>query len=112
MPFGRIHEILSFGVLLVLVATLQHYNLTYNLLFLAGSWIAGTLYLSPDLDAHYSRSKNRIGYFHYVFVFFKHRGILHNPVLWICIFLVCLQLKQGWIGVGLMGAAMVHIILD
>jgi len=112
MPSGRIHELISIFALVLLIATLQFCKVPYNFPFLAGAWIFGTFYLSPDLDARYSRSKNRIGYFRYAFIFFRHRGILHNPFFWIFIFLICLKLKQGWIGAGLSGQALVHIILD
>lgn len=112
MSKGIIHELFSFFVLLLSIAILQFYKVPHDPLLLTGSWIFGTLYLSPDLDARYSRAKNRIGVFKYLFIFAKHRQSMHKPWFWSLIALGCLLAGQGWIGAGIAGAAGTHILLD
>ena len=113
MPSGRVHETLNIAALCIAIAILLFFKVIHQgICEFTLMWIIGTFYISPDLDADYSRSKNRIGGFKYLFNFFHHRGILHNSSFWFCLFLVFLFLEHGWIGVGLMGASMVNIILD
>jgi uncharacterized metal-binding protein len=112
MSTYKIHEPLSFISLLVIIAILQFYKVPFELIQLLGSWIFGTLYLSPDLDANYSMPKNRIGVLKYIFVSFKHRGIMHSPLTWGFLCYVCFYFGYGWIGAGLLGAALSHIIID
>jgi uncharacterized metal-binding protein len=110
---GIYHELFSFVVLVLLILGLLYFNFQfYSILQLTIGWVVGTLYLSPDLDADHSRSLKRIGSFKYLFMFTRHRGVLHNPFFWVCLFLVFLHFGYGWLGTGLTGAALVHIVAD
>jgi|GEM_PF-1920196 uncharacterized metal-binding protein len=84
------------------------YELTQVFLF----WVIGTLYLSPDLDARYSRSKLRIGHFRYLFIFTKHRGFMHNLIFGIFICVIMGYFGYWGARLGILGSAMVHIIFD
>jgi uncharacterized metal-binding protein len=103
------HEIASLSILLLALYVLKVDN---NILQLITSWLLGILILSPDLDADYSRPKNRIGVFKVLFSNFRHRGIMHNPVFWSLILLGFYHYNYTWIGIGLFGSAMVHILID
>lgn len=109
MSSYKIHEPVSLAFLLIALYILK---VDLSILQLIGSWIFGTLILSPDLDADYSRPKNRIGVLRWLFIPFKHRGILHNPVTWACILLICFHYGYTWVGIGLFCSAMIHIMLD
>ncbi len=83
MSSGRVHEALNTVLLCIIIATLCFYKfVVQGVCEFALMWVIGTFYLSPDLDADYSRSKNRVGGFKRLFYFFHHRGTLHNPYLW------------------------------
>jgi len=109
---GKSHELINFSILFLLVPILYYLDVGGIPLFSFG-WVIGTLYLSPDLDADYSRSLNRMGNLKYLFWFTtRHRGILHNPVFWSFLFLILVFLRHAWMGAGLFGAALVHIMVD
>ncbi len=110
---GMSHELINFIILFFLIPTLFFLNIQGpNITYFSFGWVIGTLYLSPDLDADYSRPLNRIGNLKYLFWFTKHKGTLHNPVFWGCLFLILLFLGHAWMGAGLFGAALVHIMAD
>jgi uncharacterized metal-binding protein len=110
---GMSHELINFVILFFLIPTLFFLNIQGpNITYFSFGWVIGTLYLSPDLDADYSRPLNRIGNLKYLFWFTKHKGTLHNPVFWGCLFLILLFLGHAWMGAGLFGAALVHIMAD
>jgi uncharacterized metal-binding protein len=79
--------------------------------FLA-TYFLGTYFINADLDANYSRSKNNIGYFRYIFAPFNHHGVLHSPVFWVLIGIICTISNYPYIGLGLAGANIVHITFD
>jgi uncharacterized metal-binding protein len=109
---GISHELINFFILFLLIPIFYYLDAGGIPLFSFG-WAIGTLYLSPDLDADYSRSLNRMGNLKYLFRFTtRHRGILHNPVFWGFLFLILVFLKHAWFGAGLFGAALVHIMVD
>jgi uncharacterized metal-binding protein len=117
---GTIHESISFLILFLFSLSIFNYNVYYLrsplyyvplFQFIAG-WLMQTLYINNDLDAKYSRSKNRIGYFKYLFIFTKHRKTLHNPYFWIAVGEGIWILGYFWFGAGLVGSAMVHLVLD
>jgi uncharacterized metal-binding protein len=110
---GISHELFNFVLLFFLIPTLLYFNIqVHNIMYFSFGWVIGTLYLSPDLDADYSRPLNRIGDLKYLFWFTKHRGTLHNPIFWGCLFLISAFLGYAWTGAGLLGAALVHIMAD
>jgi uncharacterized metal-binding protein len=109
MALYKDHEIWSLSVLLLALCALK---VDIHILQLIASWLLGILILSPDLDAEYSRPKNRIGVLKVFFSNFKHRGILHNPIFWSLILLGFYHYNYTWIGIGLFGSAIVHIIID
>lgn len=109
---GVSHELINFFILFLLIPVLYYLDVD-SVLFFSFGWVIGTLYLSPDLDADYSRSLNRMGSLRYLFRFTtRHRGILHSPVFWGFLFLILVVLKHVWMGAGLFGAALVHIMVD
>jgi len=112
MSTYKIHEPISFTALLAIIAILQFYRVQFEVIQLVGSWIFGTLYLSPDLDANYSMPLNRIGYLKYAFTFCRHHGIMHSPYLWCLIFFLFGIAGHPFIGLGLFGSAIVHVGLD
>jgi uncharacterized metal-binding protein len=110
---GLFHELFSFVLLILLILTLFYSNVQgYNITHFSIGWVIGTLYLSPDLDADYSRSLKRIGNLKYLFWFTRHRGTLHNPFFWVCLFLVFANFGFRWLGTALAGTALVHIVTD
>ena len=109
---GKSHELINFFILFLIIPVLYYLNVD-SILFFSFGWVIGTLYLSPDLDADYSRSLYRMGSLKYLFRFTtRHRGILHNPVFWGFLFLILVFLRHAWMGAGLFGAALVHIMVD
>lgn len=112
MSSGRIHEVVSVAALVTIIALLQFYKVSIELVPFVAAWLFGTFYLSPDLDATYSRPKNRVKGFKYLFIFTHHRGIMHNPYLWCLIFFFCGIAGYPFIGLGLMGSAIIHIMVD
>ena len=110
---GINHDRVSIVVLCLLITIFFYFHISiYELTQVFLFWIIGTLYLSPDLDARYSRSKLRIGHFRYLFIFTKHRGFMHNPIFWIFICAIMGYFGYWGAGLGILGAAMVHIISD
>ena len=109
---GINHERLSFLILLFFLIVLFHFNIKFNIFQLVLFWMLQTLYVNCDLDARHSRSKNRIGYFKYLFYFTKHRGVMHNPALWMFIFIGSWHIGYMWCGTGLLFSAMIHIFSD
>lgn len=110
---GMSHELINFVILFLLIPIFFLFSIQgHNTIYFSFGWVIGTLYLSPDLDADYSRPLNRIGNLKYLFWFTRHRGTLHNPVLWGCLFLILAFLGHAWMGAGLFGAALVHIMAD
>lgn len=110
---GINHERMSIFVLCLLISIFLYFHISiYEIATFLLFWVIGTLYLSPDLDARYSRSKFRIGLFRYLFIFTKHRGLMHNPIFWIFICAIMGELGYWSAGLGIFGSAMVHIISD
>ena len=56
---GMSHELMNFVILFFLIPTLFFLNIQGpNITYFSFGWVIGTLYLSPDLDADYSRPLN------------------------------------------------------
>lgn len=110
---GKHHELFNTIILVLLILTLLYSNVQgFSIILFSIGWFISTFYLSPDLDAGRSRSLKRIGKLKYLFRFTKHRGTLHKPFFWVCIFLVFAYFGFGWFGTGFTGAALVHIVTD
>lgn len=109
---GINHEHLSFLILLFVLILLFHFNIRFDIFQLISFWILQTLYINCDLDARHSRSKNRIGYFQYMFYFTKHRGIMHSYLLWLTFALIMSYYGYLWCGIGVFGSAVSHIFSD
>lgn len=111
---GNKHEFISVLALLITLSLL--FLFIAPELFLLGQlslgWLIQTFYINNDVDANYSKSKNRIGYFKYLFIFTKHRGIMHNPLLWVVIWALSWHLGYGWFGAGIFGSSVVHCCCD
>ena len=110
---GRNHELISVSVLFMTSLILFKHHFYYLLIgqFIAG-WVLQTFYINCDLDARFSRSKNRIGFFKYLFTFTKHRGTLHSPWFWISFGEFFWIIGYPWFGAGLVGSSVVHLVLD
>jgi uncharacterized metal-binding protein len=115
---GKQHEFLSICVLIVSLPIL-----TFLLFLTVGihaflisqfviAWILQTYYINNDLDAEYSRSKKRVGFFKYMFLFATHHGIMHSPLFWAFICVICGYLGYPLFGLGLLGSSLVHIGSD
>lgn len=91
------------------------------------SILIGTFYLNPDLDTG-SRARKRWWIFGFIWKPFNHRGILHNPLLYLAIFLLsfgaqplmAMQYPQyafyasfaPYLTGGIAASALVHIVAD
>jgi uncharacterized metal-binding protein len=109
---GKNHERLNF--LLLLPATFflgwQHLDIIQSSVFIT-LWIIGTLFITCDLDTN-SRSRKRLSTLGWIIdKVFKHRGALHNPLLWVAIG-VLLYYTVGWYSLGIIIPQFVHIITD
>lgn len=109
---GINHEHLSFLILVGFIIMLFYFNISFNIFQLILFWMLQTLYINCDLDARHSRSKNRIGYFKYLFYFTKHRGIMHSYFLWLTVGLIMSYYGYFWGGIGVLGSAISHISSD
>jgi uncharacterized metal-binding protein len=109
---GKSHERLNFVLLIPATFFIgwQHYDIIQCVLFVA-LWIIGTLYITCDLDTN-SRSRKRLSTLGWIIdKVFKHRGALHNPLLWVAIG-VLLYYTVGWYSLGVIIPQFVHIITD
>ena len=93
------------------------------------SILIGTFYLNPDLDTG-SRARKRWWIFGFIWKPFNHRGILHNPLLYLGIFILSIIPSQPfalsaipaqyvifaiyapYLTGGIAASALVHIIAD
>ncbi len=109
---GKNHERLNF--LLLLPATFflgwQHLDIIQSSVFIT-LWIIGTLFITCDLDTN-SRSRKRLFILGWIIdKLFKHRGTLHNPILWALVGLIGYY-SFGWASLGLIVPQGSHIITD
>lgn len=87
-----------------------HSDLRASLIFWI-LWKIGTYLITCDNDTH-SRSTKRLWIIGWIIdKLFKHRGLLHNPILWAVVGLVGYFL-YGWSCLGLVIPQGVHIATD
>lgn len=87
-----------------------HSDLKLSLIFWA-LWKIGTYFVTCDLDTK-SRSTKRLWVVGWIIdKIFKHRGLLHNPILWSVIGIFG-YIGYGWPFIGLVIPQGVHIFTD
>ena len=113
MPNAETHEKIGLGILCLGVPCLvfkSDLSSLYLVMISAEFWI-GTYYINPDLDTN-SRCRKRWRCLKFIWKSFKHRGILHNPYLWITIFFVAKELDlEIWV-IGIVASSLIHILTD
>jgi uncharacterized metal-binding protein len=110
---GKHHQAFGFYILLIflfLIYTLTNYSFRDAEGF-ALWFIIVTYFIGPDSDTQ-SLSSVNIGIFKYIFLPLKHRGISHNPLLWIGIFSIFWYHGYKPEGLGCLIAALLHIVMD
>ena len=85
------------------------------------SLLIGTFYLNPDLDTG-SRARKRWWIFSFIWKPFNHRGILHNPLLYIALEVIAIEAPKYWhhplapylpyLMIGVVVSAFIHILAD
>jgi len=85
MPRGRTHMLIELGLL---PSTLLIFHLVDrswgDLVLFTSAYLAGSFFLSPDLDLYYNACKRRWGRLGVLWapysLFSRHRGLSHHPV--------------------------------
>jgi uncharacterized metal-binding protein len=113
MPNAETHEKYSL-VFLAIVATYMVSAKLYSnhdIAIMAVSFLVGTFILNPDLDTG-SRARNRWWIFSFIWKPFNHRGILHNPLLWLAMLGIFYYFNYELYMVGVTACALLHILTD
>ncbi len=87
-----------------------HSDFTAALIFWV-LWKIGTYFITCDLDTK-SRSTKRLWVLGWIIdKLFKHRGLLHNPILWSMIGIIGYA-EIGWPFIGILCPQYIHILSD
>ena len=116
---GSFHRISSIIVLILFQIILFKYILNISLLSTTSliiliqislGWIAQTLRYNNDLD--HPKYREHKGILKYIFMFTHHKGALHKVKFWIIVCVPLALLGFVWVGVGVLGSAITHIVVD
>jgi len=113
MPNGETHKLINFVVgagastYLYFVTGIAFPILAYNIL----DYLIGTLVLNPDLDTN-SRPRNKFGILGFIWRPFSHRGVLHNPLLYLIIMGIFHYFNKDVYFLGITASALLHILCD
>jgi len=115
---GKTHEKISVYVLILLFIGLLYIRFQFSdvdttrALEGFGFWfLLITFVIGLDSDTH-SLCSERLGIFKYIFLPLKHRGITHNPLLWIAVCVVFRHYGFFAEGIGAASAAFIHMACD
>ena len=126
MPNGETHEKMNLvaGAIIAMYLLLKNVFPAVNIVIIIVGLLIGTYYLNPDLDTG-SRARKRWWILKFMWKPFNHRGILHNPLLWIGIFVLAYAIAMfapapyhlyavyaPYFAVGITASALVHIGCD
>ncbi len=119
MSNGKFHRSISILTLIIFQIILFKYILKTPLLTsvsliiltqISLGWIAQTVRYNNDLD-HPKYRENK-GLLKYLFMFTRHRGALHTVKFWVIICIPLAAIGFVWVGVGVVGSACTHIMVD
>ena len=115
---GKTHERISVYFLILILLGLLYIRVQFSdvdttrALEGFGFWfLLVTFVTGLDADTH-SLCSERLGIFKYIFLPLKHRGITHNPLLWIGICIVFRHYGFFAEGLGAACAAFLHMACD
>lgn len=113
MPNGKTHLKINWTFLIIFtpIVLLKGFIGIPDILFFIASYLVGTYLLNPDLDIE-SDIRNRWWIFGFIWKPFSHRGILHEPFLWIGITGIFWYFGYTYYFAGVMASALVHIGAD
>jgi uncharacterized metal-binding protein len=126
IPNGETHEKMNLvaGTIIAMYLLLKSSFTHIEILIMIIGLLIGTYYLNPDLDTG-SRARKRWWILKFIWKPFNHRGILHNPLLWIALFGIAYGIKviapapyimyasyAPYFAVGITVSALVHIGCD
>ena len=113
---GKHHEFLNYisliaAISIILTSSIVIHLKIQHLVYFSILWIIGTRYITPDLDTN-SKSRKRLGFIGWIIdMLFHHRGMLHNPIFWVVIWILGVYLT-GWWFTGVIVPQYIHIITD
>jgi len=113
VPDGKTHLKINWAFLVVFnaIVLFKGFINPHDTLIFTVSYLIGTYLLNPDLDTH-SDIRKRWWIFGFIWKPFDHRGIMHNPLMWIGVHYAFYYFGYTYYFAGVMASALVHIAAD